>query len=640
VDIVRIVLDRSSATVDFLSDLKEHATVNLDPSENDLPEIPNSEPKAARKSGVGKIWIAVMGLVAVAALFFVIMPNLGPPNAERIQAAAEAGKWAQVISMTESLPKDASSDLIQLRLRALLREGKLDPAIPLLSAVKVESLKAEDLFVLGKALVEQHREALGWLAIEASSKLDPRFAETRNYLQSGREARKSLGTASSQIDRLATIPDPQAFATLVVGLTTAKVPTLDFITRRDRRDFLKLTNPAAVTKLLARLSLEQGRPDEAMPWLEQVKDGATDPETNWLLSRGHLSAGRFDGAVNALKKANGYGQDTPLMKEPCVFTGAKSCTECHGAIYRSQQSSRHAGTITRVDGLKSVPIPKGPVIDPINKDVIHRFDRKGDGIEASAEVDRKLIKGVVAFVMGSGQHGQTMIALDEAGKPRSLRISHYSGNNTWDLTEKFRPVPADHSGYLGDLLGPNEFTACLNCHSTRYMASISPSSPETQDRGIGCERCHGPGDHHIKSLKAGFPELAIARPKAATHADRMALCAQCHIATGEIPPSDPRFMRFQATTLPYSRCFTESGGQIDCVTCHNPHTNVETRASVYESKCLACHVVSKAAANLPAKAKTICKVNSKSDCLSCHMPKSADVMPGTTFTDHHIRIHK
>jgi hypothetical protein len=224
-----------------------------------------------------------------------------------------------------------------------------------------------------------------------------------------------------------------------------------------------------------------------------------------------------------------------------------------------------------------------------------------------------------------------------------LHISYYQGQDSWDLTEKFRPVPAEIHDFLGAVIHENELNACLNCHSTRFPTPISVNGSKILDRGIGCERCHGPGNLHIKAVEAGFPDPAISRPKLAEPSERLTLCAQCHIANGEIPASDPRFIRFQATTLPYSKCYTQSGGQIDCVTCHNPHKNVETDHTFYEAKCLSCHITSVDADKTSltqAKPLPTCPVNSKTDCITCHMPKVDDVMPGTSFSDHHIRIHR
>jgi cytochrome c len=190
-------------------------------------------------------------------------------------------------------------------------------------------------------------------------------------------------------------------------------------------------------------------------------------------------------------------------------------------------------------------------------------------------------------------------------------------------------------------LSEEGFRACVDCHTTQFAASERVPGPEAADHGIGCERCHGPGDNHIRAVESGFPQLAIARPKLATPAQRVALCGQCHSADGETPPSDPRFVRFQATTLAYSRCVTESGGRLDFVACHNPHRNVETSPARYEARCLSCH-----GGNKPPKEPTTavraahCPVNAKANCLNCHMPKVENVLPFTSFTDHHIRVHR
>ena len=53
--------------------------------------------------------------------------------------------------------------------------------------------------------------------------------------------------------------------------------------------------------------------------------------------------------------------------------------------------------------------------------------------------------------------------------------------------------------------------------------------------------------------------------------------------------AEPDSIRFQATTLTWSRCYAQSRGELDCVTCHDPHRDAETSASFYEVKCLDCH---------------------------------------------------
>ena len=137
--------------------------------------------------------------------------------------------------------------------------------------------------------------------------------------------------------------------------------------------------------------------------------------------------------------------------------------------------------------------------------------------------------------------------------------------------------PPDPPGYLGRPISSESFRRCLHCHSTNFRAVLEPEGrPEARDHGIGCERCHGPAGNHPAAVAASFPELAIARPKLASAARIVALCGECHTAPAKKTPDDPGFVRYQASGLVLSRCYTESGEASSCTTCHDPHKDVET----------------------------------------------------------------
>ena len=296
--------------------------------------------------------------------------------------------------------------------------------------------------------------------------------------------------------------------------------------------------------------------------------------------------------------------------------------------------------------LDSIKLPKGDILDPADPNVVHALRRKGTQVEAETRVDGQSYQAIVDYALGSGHHGITFLGKDRSDGHRELRLSYYTGGDYWGITDGFNPHPSAPDQFLGQVLGTDGFLTCLNCHSTRFHSEYDRDGPEAMDNGIGCEKCHGPGDNHLKAVESGFPQLAIARPKNATPAERLALCANCHSADGSIPPTDPRFVRFQASTLTYSRCFTESRAKLDCVACHDPHRNVETSKAYYEVRCLSCHstkggmIPEDKSVRVESVVARLCKVNPKSDCLSCHMPKVVDTMKFTTFTDHHIRIHR
>src|SRR5262249_29997147 len=145
-------------------------------------------------------------------------------------------------------------------------------------------------------------------------------------------------------------------------------------------------------------------------------------------------------------------------------------------------------------------------------------------------------------------------------------------------------------------LGRKSLHHCLHCHATWFRSVDQSQSgrrgPEAEDRGIGCERCHGPGLNHDKAAESGFAELAIAISGTTPSVDRLRSCTECHASDGTVKPSDPEFTRAQGTTFLFSRCYTASKDRFNCTTCHDPHRPVETLAKHYEAKCLSCHAAS------------------------------------------------
>ena len=193
-------------------------------------------------------------------------------------------------------------------------------------------------------------------------------------------------------------------------------------------------------------------------------------------------------------------------------------------------------------------------------------------------------------------------------------------------------------------------TVCI-CHVTDVQSITQTSGPGATDRGIGCEKCHGPGEHHILAIKAGFRDPAIIDLKTAPSSQVVGLCAQCHSPLGrQTSPDDPSAARFPGTTLTWSRCYLESKDKLDCTTCHDPHRNAATSPAYYEAKCLSCHSGEPQSAGSRRRSTptslsdtdgpAVCPVNPTKGCVSCHMPSVKNVVPHSLFTDHFIRVHR
>jgi tetratricopeptide (TPR) repeat protein len=206
----------------------------------------------------------------------------------------------------------------------------------------------------------------------------------------------------------------------------------------------------------------------------------------------------------------------------------------------------------------------------------------------------------------------------------------------------------------------------MSCHNAYPAIPEGYETPGSEPvysgalpEGIDCQRCHGPGSDHVRT--AG--RASIVNPAKLSLERRMEVCMQCHLETTSFPlpnsvrrfdrgpysfrPGEPlsafllifdnapaagRENKFQIVSSAYrlrkSRCFLESKGALQCITCHNPHDipHGPTAAEHYNGVCRQCHAVINAANHPRAE-----------NCIGCHMPKrrTEDVVHAI-MTDHLI----
>jgi hypothetical protein len=273
----------------------------------------------------------------------------------------------------------------------------------------------------------------------------------------------------------------------------------------------------------------------------------------------------------------------------------------------------------------------------------------------------------VDYAFGSSDHYTTFVGRDDRGRSFLLRMSYYRSprGTGWDISTGLPAQPADEEEYLGKKMaagdGPRR---CLNCHTTNFYSVTQGVGPEAADHSIGCERCHGPGGHHVAAIGAGFPDLAIASLGAASPTATNQVCADCHgfhrTETIDAPQTSPRWLRYQSLTLTWSRCYTEGDGTLSCSTCHDPHRNAETSAARNEAKCLSCHVPdpTTSSAGSPSSGASVrredpsrnwlvakgtatpCPINPTRGCIDCHMPRIWVQSTHSFKTDHFIRVRE
>ena len=268
---------------------------------------------------------------------------------------------------------------------------------------------------------------------------------------------------------------------------------------------------------------------------------------------------------------------------------------------------------------------------------------ESSGLELKASDGSASITAPIRWIFGQGYSGQTFV-LEKDGKLYESRTSYYVALSNLDLTiGHASSPPTSLTAALGRPLPEAEVNKCFSCHTSEDVfdgrLNVKQAHP-----GVTCENCHGAGSEHV-ALMANprdsnkLEDARIFNPGTLAPADMNDFCGNCHRTTRDVLSSgirDLRNIRFQPYRLENSRCYDPSDQRITCVACHNPHGNLETAPSVYDEKCLACHVRS-GEKQSRVKVAVACPKASR-DCASCHMPRLN--LPGAhfAFTDHYIRV--
>jgi len=272
----------------------------------------------------------------------------------------------------------------------------------------------------------------------------------------------------------------------------------------------------------------------------------------------------------------------------------------------------------------------------------------------------------VAWVLGSGKHARSYVTLvgDELFQ---MPMCWYPEPRLWDLCPGYEHTNEHFS---------REVTlSCVFCHNGRMVPRDGASNvfEPPIPHGIGCERCHGPGRAHVDRWRnrEGPPSSAaetIVNPRSLPREERIQVCFQCHFGDSmtservhrvdrsllDFRPGDPIIevmmpfslrevsehefgLSAQADRLIRSRCYRESEGRLECLTCHDPHVSVysaDRPSDFFTRRCLECHEVEACSASAAQRAATV----PPDDCVACHMRTAeADDQRHAVFTDHWIR---
>ncbi len=325
----------------------------------------------------------------------------------------------------------------------------------------------------------------------------------------------------------------------------------------------------------------------------------------------------------ALLAIGGCVKDSPRtpvrVAAVAAFVDEAECAPCHPAISKSCSVANHIRTLR-----PATRSSLGALAPPAQ-------EIKGSGYRVRAEGDRLLFGSTegtreersIDYALGSGKLGMTYVSLDDAGTLTELRMSWFPKRKAWYITPGQEPH-ADNK--VGEHYDGKISRSCIQCHATALPASSI--RPEPSFQGVGCQSCHGPASEHVASVKAGrFSDLRIERISTWSAAKVNDMCGTCHRRVSQIGAVGNEVtmtQRFQPYGIMRSPCYVQSGGQLSCLTCHDPHANVSRDRRHYEEACLRCHSPTPHAAAGPSSVAVngkACPVNPRDGCIPCHMPK-------------------
>jgi predicted CXXCH cytochrome family protein len=320
------------------------------------------------------------------------------------------------------------------------------------------------------------------------------------------------------------------------------------------------------------------------------------------------------------------------------YLGREVCAGCHKGIAKLQSGTNMART-WQEPATQQRPVnysethTEGPA-----PEIAYELKGTGPILQFQVQMPGQPVVGFPVETMVGGQrHGISFLlrvpALQGLPLPVSrlleARYFHYAGENKLAFSLGFpEEKPTTYETALGRVLTPYLENRCLSCHG-------APRTHGTNvETGVACENCHGPGQPHLAALSAHSRDLAMWNPNKLPMAERMRPCTQCHAGSSivEDPMPDDVLISDQVTALKNSECWRQSGGEITCINCHDPHQDapravLEARA---EKTCLRCHTAAE------SNHAGLCPVNRTTGCAACHM---LDETRGAfVIAEHWIRV--
>jgi hypothetical protein len=352
------------------------------------------------------------------------------------------------------------------------------------------------------------------------------------------------------------------------------------------------------------------------------------------------SAKKILAAISILVSWSVFAKALPPPQLGQKYAGDEACCPCHAAKFETYYQTAHHLTSrapTRESILGSFN-EKENTLRTSNPNLHFRMEATAGSFYETAVSSDPGVSAErterISVVIGSGRVGQTYLYWKN-NLLFQLPVSYWTDLGTWVNSPGYRDGEVKFERPV--------VPRCLECHlsyavPTNDLAASNEYKPESLVFGISCERCHGPGLAHVKSLASKNEGDGMLRFGELTRERQMDVCAQCHggrrfpltAAFSYIPgePLDKYYVRDpsnagavadvhgnQVALLQASRCYQSSAALV-CSTCHDVH-QTQRDAAAFSVRCRECHK--------PENCGKYEKLHDRivTNCVDCHMPVQA-----------------
>jgi len=367
------------------------------------------------------------------------------------------------------------------------------------------------------------------------------------------------------------------------------------------------------------------------------------------------------------------------LNDTVEYVGIEACKKCHEDMYNAYMQTGMGMSWGLSDLKKSALAGKLGMLlyDEVNNLYYQPFWKENQlfikefRIESGDTIFLRTEK--LNYIVGSGQHTNSHL-ISFNGYLHQVPFTFYTQKQYLDFPPGFEGMA---NSRFSRIIGAE----CISCHNS-YPKQVDGSINKYSEipLGINCERCHGPGELHVKAMEAGFivntlkeADYTIVNPKRLPHDLLDELCSRCHNQGNSVlkegrsfydfkpgmkvsdvldvfreqyeNDDDAFWMETHSERLRKSKCFIKSRNNPDvkplsCIDCHFTSSmkhvgSRQTPIDTFRQKCLNCH----------HEGTVQCKENFGNrnsvgdNCMTCHLVKTGVFdIPHVVISDHYIRV--